>query len=51
MFFPIQLLEPKPYHSFIKKDLKSYFAGLGLEIEAEVHCDYSKVLILRKMTV
>lgn len=48
IFLPIECLEPKPYKSFVVKELYSYFAGFGLEIVEEVHCDYSKVLRLRK---
>lgn len=48
LFLPIHLLEPKPYRIFIKKDLNEYFKKFGLEIEEEIHCDYSKVLMLKK---
>ena len=49
VFLPIEVLEPKPYKAFITKDLKAYFKKCGLIIKAEKHCDYSKVLILKKM--
>lgn len=48
LFAPIELLEPKPYRSFVVKDLYDYFDGFGLEVIEETHCDYSKVLRLRK---
>lgn len=48
IYLPIELLEPKPYKTFIVKDLKAYFAQFGLEIVSESHCDYSKVLRLKK---
>lgn len=48
LFLPIEILEPKSYRIFVKKNLYKYFAGFGLEIIQEVHCDYSKVLRLRK---
>lgn len=48
LFLPIHILEPKPYRKFIKKNLYEYFENLGLEIIEEIHCDYSKVLILKK---
>lgn len=48
LFLPIEVLEPKPYKTFINKDLKAYFEKHGLSIKTEKHCDYSKVLILRK---
>lgn len=43
-FSPIEVLEPKPYQSFVVKDLYAYFKEFGLHIVAEYHCDYSKVL-------
>lgn len=49
LFLPIHLLEPKPYREFLKKDLYSYFAKHGLKIEKYIHCDYTKVLVLKAM--
>lgn len=49
IFFPIEVLEPKPYKSFVVKDLYSYFKEFGLSVVEEIHCDYSKVLKLKKM--
>ena len=49
LFFPIHVLEPKPYRKFIRKDLYEYFKSFGLEIVKEIHCDYSKVLIIKKV--
>ena len=49
LFFPIHVLEPKTYRKFIKKDLYEYFRNYGLEIVKEIHCDYSKVLIIRSV--
>ena len=48
IFAPIHYLEPKPYKSFVKKDLYEYFAQFGLEITSYEHCDYSKVVVLKK---
>lgn len=48
LFLPIHLLEPKSYRTFIQKDLYQYFKKFGLEIEEEIHCDYTKVLMLKK---
>ncbi|MGN0153352.1 MAG: hypothetical protein ACI4A3_02800 [Lachnospiraceae bacterium] len=48
LFLPIQMLEPKTYRAFVKKDLYEYFGRFGLEVVEEVHCDYSKVLIVEK---
>lgn len=50
LFLPVHLLEPKSYHAFIKKDLEKYFGKFGLEVVEEEHCDYSKVLVMRKRT-
>ena len=48
LFMPIHILEPKTYREFIKKDLHQYFGKFDLEVEKEIHCNYSKVLILKK---
>ena len=48
LFSPIHYLEPKPYKSFIRKDLYAYFARFGLEITSYEHCDYTKVIVLKK---
>lgn len=47
IFMPIHLLEPKPYREFLTKDLYSYFEQCGLKIEKYIHCDYTKVIILK----
>lgn len=49
LFAPIAMLEPKPYRTFIKKDLYAYFKEYGLNIVEEMHCDYTKVLRVRKL--
>lgn len=49
IFFPIEVLEPKPYQSFVVKNLYSYFGEFGLTVVEEIHCDYSKVLRLKKI--
>jgi hypothetical protein len=48
LFFPIHLLEPKSYRILLKKDLDEYFKGFGLEIVETKHCDYTKVLRIKK---
>ena len=48
IFLPIDVLEPKPYKSFVVKDLEAYFSEFGLETVQIYHCDYSKVLRLKK---
>lgn len=47
-FFPIEVLKPKPYKSFVVKNLYLYFGKFGLTVVEEIHCDYSKVLRLKK---
>lgn len=49
LFMLLYYLEPKTYRRFIKKDLYSYFLRYGLKVEHYVHCDYTKVIILRKV--
>lgn len=49
IFFPVKVLEPKSYRTFVKKDLKPYFATLGFEMTELTHCDYSKVIKLKKI--
>lgn len=51
LFMPIELLEPKPFKKFIKEDMHTYFERYGFEIKQYIHCDYSKVLVLRKKEV
>ena len=48
VFSPIEVLEPKPYKLFVVKDLYTYFKKFGLTVTEEIHCDYSKVLKLKK---
>lgn len=49
LFMPIHLLEPKPYRELINKDLYTYFTKHGLQIEEYIHCDYTRVIILKPM--
>ncbi len=48
LFLPLQMLEPKSYHTFIKKDLYIYFRKYDLDIIEIKHCDYSKVIVLKQ---
>ncbi len=48
LFAPIAIFEPKPYKTFVKKDLVEYFKQFGLEVAQTKHCDYTKVLRVRK---
>lgn len=50
IFFPIEVLEPNPYKAFVTKNLYTYFEEFGLTVVEEIHCDYSKVLRLKKWT-
>ena len=49
LFIPIEILEPKPYKIFVTKDHKKYFKEFGLEQIECKHCDYSKVMRLKKI--
>lgn len=49
LFAPIHFLEPKSYRKFIKEDLYSYFEKFGLKINSYKHCDYTKVITLKKL--
>lgn len=47
-FFLIRCLEPKGFNAFLKMDMTKYFKQYGLEVENTIHCDYSKVLVIKK---
>ena len=49
LFIPIEILEPKLYKTFVTKDHKKYFKEFGLEQVECKHCDYSKVMRLKKI--
>lgn len=49
LFAPIHYLEPKTYRKFIKMDLYEYFEKHGFSIKKYLHCDYTRVLILKKI--
>ena len=49
LFAPIHYLEPKTYRKFIKTDLYSYFRKFGLIIQEDIHCDYTRVITLKKI--
>lgn len=49
IFLPIHLMEPKTYKELLKKDLNVYFKEYGFEIAEVIHCDYTKVLRLKKV--
>lgn len=48
LFYPIRKLEPKGFDQFLIMDMKSYFEQFDLEITDMKHCDYTKVLQIRK---
>ncbi len=48
LFLPIHMMEPKSYRELLKKDLYVYFKAFGLEIVEIKHCDYTKVLRIKK---
>lgn len=49
LFAPIHYSEPKTYRKFIKMDLYSYFERYGLSIQEDIHCDYTRVIVLKKI--
>lgn len=49
LFAPIHYLELKPYRKFINMDLYSYFEKYGLSIQEDIHCDYTRVITLKKI--
>ena len=48
LFAPVAMLEPKPYGTFIRTDMYRYFEDRGLKVDEYIHCDYSRVLVLKK---
>lgn len=44
----LKIAKSKPFKSFIEKDLYCYFERYGLKVVSEVHCDYSRVLNLKR---
>lgn len=48
IFTPIELLEPAPYKTFIKRDMAEYFDEHRFVLNETIPCDYSKVMILSK---
>lgn len=48
LFAPVAMMEPKPYRTFIKTDMYRYFEEHGLKVDEYIHCDYSRVLVLKK---
>lgn len=48
LFAPVAMMEPKPYRTFIKTDMYRYFEDRGLKVDEYIHCDYSRVLVLKK---
>lgn len=49
LFAPIHYLEPKAYRKFIKTDLYLYFEKYGLSVQEDIHCDYTRVITLKKI--
>lgn len=48
LFLPVHILEPDVYKEFIKKDLEKYFESFSLKTEKLKHCDYTRVIVLKK---
>ncbi|MDO5520155.1 MAG: class I SAM-dependent methyltransferase [bacterium] len=49
MFYPIKKLEPKEYYEFSKQDMKKYMKEMGFELRYTKHCDYTKIMVLKKL--
>ncbi len=49
VYLVIELLEPEPYKTFVAQDMEQYFRGHGFEITEYRHCDYSRVMIMKKL--
>lgn len=47
-FYPIKKMESAGFEDFLKYDLDRYFYQFGFEMKQTIHCDYSKVMVLRK---
>lgn len=48
-FLPIYLCEPKGFRKFLHRDMHEYFKQYGLQVIDEVSCNYSKVLVIKKI--
>ena len=51
LFYLIRKLEPKGFEQFLKIETKGYFEKYGLQILEIKHCDYTKVINLKKVTL
>lgn len=48
LFYFIWKLEPKGFEDFLRLDMKDYFHRFGLQLYDIKHCDYTKVIDIRK---
>ncbi len=51
LFYIIRKLEPKGFEQFLQMDIRLYFEKLGLQIMDMKHCDYTKVINMKKKVV
>ncbi|MDO5293558.1 MAG: class I SAM-dependent methyltransferase [bacterium] len=49
LFYLIKKLEPKQYKEFANQDMKKYMKRMGFELRYTRHCDYTKVMVLKKL--
>ncbi|WP_414151606.1 class I SAM-dependent methyltransferase [Acetobacterium carbinolicum] len=47
-FYLIKKTEPIGFEGFLKCEMHQYFFRFGFEITQTIHCDYSKVMVLKK---
>ena len=50
-FLPIHLMEPETYRRMIVTDMSYYFKRVGFRITEYDHCDYTRVIVLKKKEV
>lgn len=47
-FYLVKKTEPAGFEDFLKTEMDQYFFHFGFEMTQTIHCDYSKVMVLRK---
>lgn len=48
LFYLVKKTEPAGFEDFLKAEMDQYFFRFGFEMTQTIHCDYSKVMLLRK---
>ncbi|MBU4541010.1 class I SAM-dependent methyltransferase [uncultured Acetobacterium sp.] len=47
-FYLVKKTESAGFEDFLKTEMEQYFFRFGFEMTQTIHCDYSKVMVLRK---